>query len=295
MREFVVGGLAAMTATSFTHPVDLLKVRMLLYGEQQAGSVARLSLALEVVRREGFRGMYRGLSAGLMRQALYSTTRFGFYDIAKRALGETRTHPLPYYRKVMATMTGGSCAAAVACPADMMLVRMQADGRLPPAQRRNYRNVLHGLYRVAREEGIPAWYRGLGPLVVRGVLVTTAQFSTYDQVKETLIKQYGLKDTISTHFYSSLFAGVIAATVSTPCDVIKSRMMNSTQEGQHGNPGVKYTSSWHCLKATLRVEGVRGLYKGFLPTYMRMGPQVIIMWAAIEQYRKLWDKFIGIP
>ena len=72
-------------------------------------------------------------------------------------------------------MTGGSCAAAVACPADMMLVRMQADGRLPPAQRRNYRNVLHGLYRVAREEGIPAWYRGLGPLVVRGVLVTTAQ------------------------------------------------------------------------------------------------------------------------
>lgn len=60
----------------------------------------------------------------------------------------------------------------------MMLVRMQADGRLPPHQRRNYRNVFHGewgrgagderaeltettgLYRVARDEGVAGWYRG---------------------------------------------------------------------------------------------------------------------------------------
>ena len=56
-------------------------------------------------------------------------------------------------------------------------VRRQADGRLPVAQRRNYRNVVHGLYRVALDEGISAWYRGVGPLVTRGVLVTTAQVS----------------------------------------------------------------------------------------------------------------------
>ena len=62
---------------------------------------------------------------------------------------------------------------------------------------------------------------------------------------------------------------------------------------QHGNPGVRYTSSLHCFTSTVRTEGLRGLYKGFAPTYMRMAPQVIIMWAAIEQYRKLWDRFIG--
>ena len=75
MKEFVVGGLAAMTASTVTHPIDLLKVRMLLHGEQQAGTVARLSLVADVVRSEGVRGLYRGLSASLLRQALYSTTR----------------------------------------------------------------------------------------------------------------------------------------------------------------------------------------------------------------------------
>ena len=125
MKEFVAGGLAAMTASSFTHPIDLIKVRMLLHGEQQAGTAARLSIVGDVVRREGLLGLYRGLSAALMRQGLYSTTRFGFYDIIKQLLGESSTNRLPYYRKVVATMTGGSLAALVACPADMMLVRMQ--------------------------------------------------------------------------------------------------------------------------------------------------------------------------
>ena len=39
-------------------------------------------------------------------------------------------------------------------------------------------------------------------------------------------------DSLKTHFLSSLCAGVVAATASTPCDVIKSRMMNSTAQGQ---------------------------------------------------------------
>ena len=44
------------------------------------------------------------------------------------------------------------------------------------------------------------------------------------------MRQYGFDDSLRTHFVSSLFAGVVAATASTPCDVIKSRMMNSTKE-----------------------------------------------------------------
>lgn len=47
-REFVLGGLAAMTASSITHPLDLVKVRMLLYGELQAGVHSKLDIFLHV-------------------------------------------------------------------------------------------------------------------------------------------------------------------------------------------------------------------------------------------------------
>jgi len=54
----------------------------------------------------------------------------------------------------------GALAAAVACPADVVLVRMQADGRLPPPLRRNYRHVLHGAAAICRSAEGP---RACGP------------------------------------------------------------------------------------------------------------------------------------
>jgi solute carrier family 25 oxoglutarate transporter 11 len=177
--------------------------------------------AAKIVKRDGISGLYSGLSAAILRQSIYSTTRFGIYDIVKRRLGETKAQRIPYYRKVAATMIGGTMGAVVSCPTDVMLVRMQADGRLPIEQRRNYRNVFHALHRVARDEGLRAWFRGLGPLMVRGLSVTTAQFATYDQSKEFLQNTYQAKDTFGLHITSSLIAGFTAAIVSTPLDVIK--------------------------------------------------------------------------
>lgn len=72
-KEFVIGGLSGMSASAVTHPIDLIKVRMLLHGELQPNQRARLSIARAVVAREGVRGLYSGLSAALVRQSLYST------------------------------------------------------------------------------------------------------------------------------------------------------------------------------------------------------------------------------
>jgi len=73
VKEFVIGGLSGMSASAVTHPIDLIKVRMLLHGELQSNQRARLSIVWQVVQREGIRGLYSGLSAALVRQSLYST------------------------------------------------------------------------------------------------------------------------------------------------------------------------------------------------------------------------------
>jgi solute carrier family 25 oxoglutarate transporter 11 len=72
-KEFVIGGLSGMSASAVTHPIDLIKVRMLLHGELQSNQRAKLSIVWQVVQREGIRGLYSGLSAALVRQSLYST------------------------------------------------------------------------------------------------------------------------------------------------------------------------------------------------------------------------------
>lgn len=49
----------------------------------------------------------------------------------------------------------------VGTPSDVVMVRMQADGKLPVEQRRGYKNVFDGLIRITREEGILSMFRVL--------------------------------------------------------------------------------------------------------------------------------------
>ncbi|RVE48023.1 hypothetical protein evm_007335 [Chilo suppressalis] len=74
--KFAFGGLAGMVSICVVQPMDLLKTRMQLSG----GGRTTFSVASEIVRKEGVLGLYNGLSAAVLRQALYSTSRFGIYD-----------------------------------------------------------------------------------------------------------------------------------------------------------------------------------------------------------------------
>lgn len=50
-------------------------------------------------------------------------------------------------------MLAGAGGAMVGSPADVILVRMQADGKLPVDQRRNYKNAFNGIFRIIKDEG----------------------------------------------------------------------------------------------------------------------------------------------
>ncbi|KAG8573783.1 hypothetical protein GDO81_012548 [Engystomops pustulosus] len=67
---------------------------------------------------------------------------------------------------------------------------------------------------------------------------------------------------------SCICAGLVAATLGTPADVIKTRIMNQPRD-KHGR-GILYKSSTDCFIQAVRGEGFMSLYKGFIPTWMRM-------------------------
>jgi solute carrier family 25 oxoglutarate transporter 11 len=65
---------------------------------------------------------------------------------------------------------------------------MQADARLPPAERRNYKNVIDAFSRIAKDEGFLALWRGATPTVVRAIVLNLAMLSSYDEVKERIMR-----------------------------------------------------------------------------------------------------------
>lgn len=79
-------------------------------------------------------------------------------------------------------MAAGVCGAFVGTPAEVALIRMTSDGKLPVAERRNYTNVFNALYRIVKEEGIITLWRGAVPTMGRAMVVNAAQLASYSQV-----------------------------------------------------------------------------------------------------------------
>ena len=102
-----------------------------------------------VLKTDGLLGLYRGLSASLLRQITYSTTRFGIYEELKSGQKSKPTFPT----LIAMASASGFIGGVAGNPADVLNVRMQHDAALPVAERRNYKNAVDGLIRMTREEG----------------------------------------------------------------------------------------------------------------------------------------------
>ncbi len=143
---------------------------------------------------------------------------------------------------------------------------MCADGAKAPEQRFVYSNAISAMGKIWREESLAAFYRGLGPNVVRSVLMSKCPttllictstdiiktchkllcksllnilnssdqyssylFNRYTKAKSALLGNslVELKDGIPIHILASLIAGTVATTVCAPADVLKSRMQSA--------------------------------------------------------------------
>jgi len=125
--------------------------------------------------------------------------------------------------------------------------------------------------------GFPALFNGLSPNVFRAMLMTSGQLATYDVFKQYLVSTVYFKDDVYTHFTSSLMAGFVATLITAPADLIKTRIMNA-KKGY-------YKGIFDCLLRVWLSEGSRGLFKGFVPAYVRQGPHTMITFLVLEQLK----------
>jgi len=113
----------------------------------------------------------------------------------------------------------------------------------------------------------------------RATIITVGQLAAYDQCKELLMNNVGMKEGVPTHFTASFMAAFIASVLSNPVDVAKTRLMNQ-KTGE-----VLYTGTVNCLTTMARSEGPMSWYKGFAATFARQCPYVVITWLSVEQLK----------
>ncbi|KAI1201489.1 putative dicarboxylate carrier protein [Nemania serpens] len=278
---FWFGGSASSMAACVTHPLDLVKVRLQLRSGDAPKNMS--GTFMHIVRTSGPRGLYDGLTASLLRQMTYSTVRFGVYEDLKRRFtpdGQKPSLPLLIGLSSFSGFLGGISGNA----ADVVNVRMQQEASVAASHRRHYRHGLDGMLKMARTEGLLSWFRGVWPNSTRAALMNASQLASYDTFKVMLMTYTPLGDTTATHFASSLLAGFVATTICSPVDVIKSRVMSA-----HTNKGLLSFVSEIYAK-----EGVSWMFRGWVPAFLRLGPQTICTFLFLEAHRKMYRQTKGI-
>ncbi|KAM2330419.1 hypothetical protein ACFX1X_021250 [Malus domestica] len=287
-RKILLASVSAMVAETTTFPIDLTKTRLQLHGESvSVGSTGRTNafrVASEIVREQGPVGLYKGLSPAILRHLFYTPIRIVGYEQLRSSL-KSDGGSLSLPAKALSGGISGVVAQLVASPADLVKVRMQADGRtVAQGMQPRYSGCFDALNKIVRAEGVGGLWKGVFPNVQRAFLVNMGELACYDQAKRFVIENQISEDNIYAHTLASIMSGLSATALSCPADVVKTRMMNQSRskEGK-----IMYNNSYDCLVKTVKVEGLSALWKGFFPTWARLGPWQFVFWVSYEKFRQI--------
>ncbi len=151
--------------------------------------------------------------------------------------------------------------------------------------RRNYKNALEAFARITRDEGIATLWRGSLPTVGRAMVLNAAQLGIYGHAKEVIVGRGLCAEGNGANFAASLVSGFFATAASIPLDMMKTQLQN--MRTVNGRP--EYSGAADVLVKVVQRNGVLGLWKGFLPFYMRLGPHTTISLMLLEQLQ-MWYK-----
>jgi len=282
-KPFATGSLAGMFATCCIQPIDMVKVRIqLLAGSAEAAGP--LTIAGNMMKNEGFGAFYTGLSAGLTRQVVYTGARLGLFDIFSEKL-KTPGEKMTFAKNAAAGLSAGGLAALVGNPADLALIRMQADSMKPVAERAGYSNVFSALGLIVKADGPAGLMAGCAPTATRAMALNFGMLSFNASSKDFLADQ-GVTGA-PLMFGASSIAGFFASFFSLPFDFVKSKMQSQKPDPKTGE--VMYKSALDCAAKTFAEGGPLRFYAGFPTFFVRIAPHAMITLIAQDQVKKFWS------
>eukprot|EP00933_Yihiella_yeosuensis_P024492 TRINITY_DN18_c0_g2_i1.p1 TRINITY_DN18_c0_g2~~TRINITY_DN18_c0_g2_i1.p1 ORF type:complete len:297 (-),score=90.39 TRINITY_DN18_c0_g2_i1:526-1416(-) len=285
-KPFVTGSMSGMIATCCIQPMDMIKVRIQV-GAAEGGSTSPIQIASTMLKEEGIGAFYSGLSAGLTRQVVYTGARLGLYDIFTAKAKSPEEKSLPFWKVTACSLGAGGIAAVMGNPADLALIRMQADTMLPEAQRRNYSGVGHAFSSIIRDEGAAGLFKGAMPTATRAMALNFGMLGFNTLAKDQLAAMGVEKGSKAQVFGASAIAGFFASFFSLPFDYVKTQVQKAKPDPVTGE--LPFKGPIDCAVQQVKAGGITRLWSGFPTYYFRIAPHAMITLIAQDQVKQLWS------
>lgn len=164
------------------------------------------------------------------------------------------------YQHLIAGVAGGIASTLAVHPFDLLKIRLAVnDGLL--SSRPQYRGFIHAVKTISKDEGIVGFYRGVSPNCLGAGASWGFYFYFYNAIKSDMASQSTSEDLgPGQHMLAAAESGVLTLAITNPIWVVKTRMCL-----QYANEPRSYASMSRAFVKIFKQEGLRGLYKGFIP------------------------------
>lgn len=217
--SLVSGGIAGTCVDLVFFPIDTLKTRL----QAKNGFFAN----------GGWRGVYSGVGSTIVASAPGAALFFVVYDQLKQKLKQNTSLSDPKIHMISSSL-GEVAACTVRVPSEVIKQRVQTGV---------HARSMHALKAILSNtlgEGVfKGLYRGFSITLMREIPFTAVQFPLYEKLKKTV----GANERPYLSAGCGMVAGGFAAAITTPLDVIKTRVMLQKHHNAHPDPTPKTTST----------------------------------------------------
>ncbi|WVQ62044.1 uncharacterized protein L199_000178 [Kwoniella botswanensis] len=282
---FFLGGIAGGIGAYVVYPIDLVKTRLQNQRSTVVGEVLYRNAA-DCVRKVyanegGIRAFYRGVMPQLVGVAPEKAIKLTVNDFVRKKATDPETGRIPLYMEIFAGGMAGGCQVAVTNPLEITKIRLQMAGEITRAEGGGA--VPRGALHIVKQLGLVGLYKGAIACFWRDIPFSMIYFTAYAHLKKDLFHEgrRGKVLSFGELLTAAGIAGMPAAYLTTPADVVKTRLQSQARAGQTVYKGVV-----DGFTKILQEEGVRALYKGGLARVIRSSPQFAVTLAMYEVLSK---------
>ncbi|XP_074651668.1 solute carrier family 25 member 45-like [Tubulanus polymorphus] len=268
VNDYVAGAFGGLAGLLVGHPFDTTKVN---YQVDKSHGKTTVHVIRTIGQHGLAHGFFRGLGLPLVSYGVVNSVFFGVYSNTLNALEDGRARTTPCYRNiVLAGFTGGIAQVFIACPTEVIKVRLQSQvgrggGVDHHMKSKNYdKGPIDCFKNLYQQGGLRRVYRGFTINAIRDLPASAAYWVVYTWFMEQTSTKFD-KHGIMCELVSGGMAGVLSWYMIMPFDVIKSRMQADTF-------GTKYANTIDCVKQSYKLDGIRVFMKGSLVTALRAFP-----------------------
>jgi solute carrier family 25 S-adenosylmethionine transporter 26 len=322
MNEHLVnvlaGGSAGMAVDFILYPLDTIKTRLQARPPSPAPATPAAAAPAPAPAPAAVRGFYRGLASAMLGSFPGAATFWTVYSAAKQALAPL----LPEATHGLLVPAGAATAAELAVSAvrnPFEVVKQQLQAGLHARSRDAVRAIV-------RADGLRGLYAGWGSTVARDVPFDCVQFVLYEALTRALAQHRrsrraaagggggapppqasdgrgggggGGELALWENSALGMLSGGVAAALTTPLDVVKTRLM--TQAGQPqpqpaggggggGGRERRYAGWLDALRRIAAEEGPGALLAGVRPRVLWISLGGAVFFGAFEEFRRLLQR-----